>query len=61
VKHALHIESLRDLKASCSCGGWHYASPAFDREDSGYLKRKAKAEHDLHCKNMETTTQRSRK
>jgi hypothetical protein len=52
MKHTLHIESLRDLKASCSCGRWHYASPAFDREDSQYLKRKAKAEHDLHLKGL---------
>jgi hypothetical protein len=47
-KHALKIESLRDLKASCACGRWHYARPASDSESDSQLIGAADRQHGLH-------------
>jgi hypothetical protein len=48
LPHKLVIDSLRDLKARCSCGRWTIVSPAFDDETDNYLRDKATEEHARH-------------
>ena len=44
LQHELVVKSLRDVDALCRCGGWHYVTPAFDRDTDEELRARI-AEH----------------
>jgi hypothetical protein len=48
MTHELHIESLRDLRATCSCGSWTLASPTVDTDSDMSIRARAEAQHRLH-------------
>ena len=50
--HRLIIESLSDLIASCSCGGWSLSRTTTSRDNPADLQRAAEDEHGKHVKGV---------
>jgi hypothetical protein len=48
TEHELHIESLRDTVARCSCGGWEYVSIPSDGETDEQIRAEVEAEFQRH-------------
>lgn len=49
-QHKLIIRSLRDLDATCSCGGWNLIGRSSDTESDVSIRRHAATEHKFHAK-----------
>jgi hypothetical protein len=52
MSHELVIESLRDLSARCTCGGWTLLSPTHDEETDESLRTRALEQFDNHLRNV---------
>jgi len=51
-QHRLKIDSLRDLQARCTCGGWSMSYTTTDRDTSAELRRHAHESHRRHIRGL---------
>ena len=48
ASHRLVIESLRDLQAKCTCGGWSMSAPTSDRDTDDEIRARARDQFRQH-------------
>jgi hypothetical protein len=50
TEHKLIIKSLRDVSATCTCGGWNFVRPVFDADTDEYIRKRCESEHRIHIR-----------
>jgi hypothetical protein len=54
-KHVLQIHNLKYLDADCTCGSWSIACAAFNHQDIGEIRDRARREFQTHLNNVRKT------